>query len=120
MYLYVSEIFPTEIRSIGMGFSLFGQFACKYHLSPKKRYFQTNLTTPSHPHPPPDSSYGLQRCRLEVLPRDHLLVRLFHSRYVFTFLLCQNGNSSLTSNSHLLLLPRNSSSDLGRDRQELW
>lgn len=27
MYLYVSEIFPTEIRSIGIGFSLFGQFA---------------------------------------------------------------------------------------------
>ncbi|KAJ9485383.1 hypothetical protein VN97_g7976 [Penicillium thymicola] len=27
MYLYVSEIFPTEIRSIDMGFSLFGQFA---------------------------------------------------------------------------------------------
>ena len=29
MYLYVSEIFPTEIRPIGMGFSLFGQFAGK-------------------------------------------------------------------------------------------
>lgn len=29
MYLYVSEIFPTEIRSIGMGWSLFGQFSCK-------------------------------------------------------------------------------------------
>ena len=27
MYLYVSEIFPMEIRGIGMGFSLFGQFA---------------------------------------------------------------------------------------------
>lgn len=27
MYLYVSEIFPTEIRTIGMGFSLFDQFA---------------------------------------------------------------------------------------------
>jgi hypothetical protein len=27
MYIYVSEIFPTEIRPIGMGFSLFGQFA---------------------------------------------------------------------------------------------
>lgn len=27
MYLYVSEIFPLEIRPIGMGFSLFGQFA---------------------------------------------------------------------------------------------
>ncbi|KAF5671205.1 sugar transporter [Fusarium heterosporum] len=27
MYLYVSEIFPTEIRSIGIGWSLFGQFA---------------------------------------------------------------------------------------------
>ena len=27
MYLYVPEIFPTEIRPIGMGFSLFGQFA---------------------------------------------------------------------------------------------
>lgn len=27
MYLYVSEIFTTEIRPIGMGFSLFGQFA---------------------------------------------------------------------------------------------
>ncbi|KAK8027820.1 major facilitator superfamily protein [Apiospora marii] len=27
MYIYISEIFPTEIRSIGMGFSLFGQFA---------------------------------------------------------------------------------------------
>ncbi|KAK4895229.1 hypothetical protein LTR27_006572 [Elasticomyces elasticus] len=26
MYLWVSEIYPTEIRSIGMGFSLFGQF----------------------------------------------------------------------------------------------
>ncbi|KAF5615442.1 sugar transporter [Fusarium sp. NRRL 52700] len=26
MYIYVSEIFPTEIRPIGMGFSLFGQF----------------------------------------------------------------------------------------------
>jgi hypothetical protein len=31
MYLYVSEIFPTEIRPIGMGFSLFGQFAGKNH-----------------------------------------------------------------------------------------
>jgi nitrate/nitrite transporter NarK len=29
MYLYVSEIFPTEIRSIGIGWSLFGQFAGK-------------------------------------------------------------------------------------------
>lgn len=27
MYLIVSEIFPTEIRPMGMGFSLFGQFA---------------------------------------------------------------------------------------------
>jgi len=27
MYLYVSEISPTEIRSIGMGWSLFGQFS---------------------------------------------------------------------------------------------
>jgi sugar porter (SP) family MFS transporter len=27
MYLYVSEIFPFELRTIGMGFSLFGQFA---------------------------------------------------------------------------------------------
>lgn len=27
MYLYISEIFPTEIRSIGMAFSLFGQFS---------------------------------------------------------------------------------------------
>jgi MFS family permease len=27
MYLYISEIFPMEIRGIGMGFSLFGQFA---------------------------------------------------------------------------------------------
>ncbi|RWA07856.1 hypothetical protein EKO27_g7241 [Xylaria grammica] len=27
MYLYVAEIFPMELRSIGMGFSLFGQFA---------------------------------------------------------------------------------------------
>ncbi len=27
MYTYVSEIFPTEIRPIGMGFSMFGQFA---------------------------------------------------------------------------------------------
>ena len=27
MYIYISEIFPTEMRSIGMGFSLFGQFA---------------------------------------------------------------------------------------------
>lgn len=34
MYLYVSEIFPTEIRPIGMGFSLFGQFACKSALLP--------------------------------------------------------------------------------------
>lgn len=30
MYLYVSEIFPTEIRPIGMGFSLFGQFAGEF------------------------------------------------------------------------------------------
>lgn len=30
MYTYISEIFPTEIRSIGMGWSLFGQFAGKY------------------------------------------------------------------------------------------
>lgn len=29
MYIYVSEIFPTEIRSIGMGWSLFGQFVCE-------------------------------------------------------------------------------------------
>lgn len=27
MYLYVAEIFPTELRPVGMGFSLFGQFA---------------------------------------------------------------------------------------------
>lgn len=27
MYTYVAEIFPTEIRPIGMGFSLFGQFS---------------------------------------------------------------------------------------------
>lgn len=26
MYIYVAEIFPTEIRPIGMGFSLLGQF----------------------------------------------------------------------------------------------
>jgi nitrate/nitrite transporter NarK len=32
MYLYVSEIFPTEIRSIGIGFSLFGQFAGKNNI----------------------------------------------------------------------------------------
>ena len=32
MYLYVSEIFPTEIRPIGMGFSLFGQFAGEHVL----------------------------------------------------------------------------------------
>lgn len=34
MYIYPSEIFPTEIRPIGMGFSLFGQFACTHHLFP--------------------------------------------------------------------------------------
>jgi len=33
MYIYVSEIFPTEIRPIGMGFSLFGQFACEFRPS---------------------------------------------------------------------------------------
>lgn len=27
MYLYVSETFPYEMRTIGIGFSLFGQFA---------------------------------------------------------------------------------------------
>jgi len=31
MYLYVSEIFPTELRPIGMGFSLFGQFAGEFN-----------------------------------------------------------------------------------------
>ncbi|PYH78319.1 MFS general substrate transporter [Aspergillus uvarum CBS 121591] len=35
MYLYVSEIFPTEIRPIGMGFSLFGQFAVIYFFFPE-------------------------------------------------------------------------------------
>lgn len=32
MYIYISEIFPTEIRSIGMAFSLFGQYSCKLAL----------------------------------------------------------------------------------------
>ena len=32
MYLYISEIFPTEIRSIGMAFSLFGQYTGKLAL----------------------------------------------------------------------------------------
>jgi hypothetical protein len=39
MYLYVSEIFPTEIRPIGMGFSLFGQFAGKFDLL---TFFESN------------------------------------------------------------------------------
>jgi hypothetical protein len=38
MYIYVSEIFPTEIRPIGMGFSLFGQFAGEYHARSQSRY----------------------------------------------------------------------------------
>src|SRR6478752_9249849 len=39
MYLYVSEIFPTEIRSIGIGWSLFGQFAGMYpHLTTPAAY----------------------------------------------------------------------------------
>lgn len=32
MYIYVSEIFPTELRPIGMGFSLFGHFAPSLNL----------------------------------------------------------------------------------------
>lgn len=39
MYTYISEIFPTEIRSIGMGFSLFGQFAGTF-----KNHFYTRFS----------------------------------------------------------------------------
>jgi MFS family permease len=45
MYLYVSEIFPTEIRSIGIGWSLFGQFAGKTPLIPQKEELLTCLAT---------------------------------------------------------------------------
>ena len=75
MYLYVSEIFPTEIRPIGMGFSLFGQFAGQFFPSPR---YQTDGR--SYNHPPPNCTDGLQQRRLEVLSRDHLLVCRLHPR----------------------------------------
>jgi hypothetical protein len=78
MYLYVSEIFPTEIRPIGMGFSLFGQFACEFLLLISLA--RTVLTKDSNTYSPRDRPYGLQQCWVEVLPCYHLLVRGFYSR----------------------------------------
>lgn len=48
MYLYVSEIFPTEIRPIGMGFSLFGQFAGELF---DPFLAERSLTSHSHSYP---------------------------------------------------------------------
>ena len=79
MYLYVSEIFPTEIRPIGMGFSLFGQFAGKIFLS--SLHLRHILKPCSNPYPPTDRAHGLRKRRLEILPGHHLLVRLLYSRY---------------------------------------
>lgn len=45
MYLYVSEIFPTEIRPIGMGFSLLGQFTCEYNKQSHYSVYSPHLTT---------------------------------------------------------------------------
>lgn len=79
MYLYVSEIFPTEIRPIGMGFSLFGQFAGKSILIGLSiimqfaNYLSYSYSSGNRPN-------GLQRCRLEILPGHYLLVGLLHSR----------------------------------------
>jgi hypothetical protein len=76
MYLYVSEIFPTEIRPIGMGFSLFGQFAgISIHIT----VILDGTDTQSYTNPPRDRSNGLQQRWLEVLPRHHLLVGVLHS-----------------------------------------
>lgn len=81
MYIYVAEIFPTEIRPIGMGFSLFGQFACQSALSPSLSKTAPSLTDKlSHAYPPPNRADGLQQCGLEILPRDHSLVRGVHPR----------------------------------------
>jgi hypothetical protein len=77
MYLYVSEIFPTEIRPIGMGFSLFGQFAGKSIThSEGERHL---LNHPSYTNPSGNGTYGLQQCWLEILSCHHLLVCLLHS-----------------------------------------
>lgn len=54
MYLYVSEIFPTEIRSIGIGWSLFGQFAGK---SPLISLNEDHTNMSSYYHSSPDSAY---------------------------------------------------------------
>lgn len=80
MYLYVSEIFPTEIRPIGMGFSLFGQFTCEYRSV--ALIIIALLTSSSNNHPPPDGPNGLQQRGLEILPRNHLLVGCIHPWYV--------------------------------------
>ena len=80
MYLYVSEIFPTEIRPIGMGFSLFGQFACE--LSPNTISIRLSALTfvSSNNHPPPNSPNRLRPGWLEVLPRHYHLVCILHSK----------------------------------------
>lgn len=89
MYLYVSEIFPTEIRPIGMGFSLFGQFAGNsFSHVPVYVYFLSRLSQliyHSYAYPLTNCSQGFQQHRLEILSRHHLLVCIFHSRYVRPF-----------------------------------
>jgi hypothetical protein len=79
MYLYVSEIFPTEIRPIGMGFSLFGQFAGKSTLG-RWLLCVAHLTNNSHDYSSSDCPYWLQQRGLEILSGCHLLVCLLPAR----------------------------------------
>lgn len=98
MYLWVSEIFPTEIRSIGMGFSLFGQFASTIVL------LQT-------------APIGFAQVGWKYFLVVICWCIVFIPGQSFAM---HSSSSLLIGDSRLFLLPRNSQIDFGRDQSKVW
>jgi hypothetical protein len=113
MYLYVSEIFPTEIRPIGMGFSLFGQFA---GMSP---HLYGPTTTDND---------AATLVLLETAPmgfnnigwKYYLVIICWSAFFIPGKTDTRARQTSANLKSHLLLLPGDRPLDFGRDRAELW
>jgi nitrate/nitrite transporter NarK len=100
MYIYVSEIFPTELRPIGMGFSLFGQFAASLIL------LQT-------------APIGFDK----VGWKYYLVIIVWCIVYIpskFSLSMKYSGDVLLTRVSGVLFLAGNRAAEPGGGSQELW
>lgn len=86
MYIWVSEIFPTEIRPIGMGKLRQAPFPSLVHVLSLFLYriFSFRTICGVH-HFAPDGPHRLRGSRVQVLSGYNLLVDCFHPHHILLF-----------------------------------